>query len=205
MRKHAPAMTGLSARPRPAPTALRPLKPKHQQWSERAKRATEQIAQLTKRAEETRGAIAELAHMPQVLADKRHKLMNTLPEAESRAQSRCRCAGRRPRMRCAPPTSSCARPRSLPPRHAKTMPALGARLEASRQRHQECEHRIAETLQCAPSEIVANAGLERTRLQPAERDRAQALSLARGPRAAGRCQSARRGRSRSGCRHSLQR
>ena len=83
MPKRAPSMTGWSARPRPAPTASRPSKPKSRNGRQRAARADEQIEQLTDRAEETRAAIVELSSLPQLLADRRLKLMNTLGEAEA--------------------------------------------------------------------------------------------------------------------------
>ena len=138
-----------------------------QQWGERARRATEQIAHLTKRAEETRGAIAELAHMPQVLADKRHRLMDALQQAEiERGAAADALADGENAVRAADALLREAQELAATSRedHAR----LGARLEASKQRHQECEQRIAETLQCAPSEIIATAGLDAGKMEAPE-------------------------------------
>jgi chromosome segregation protein len=138
-----------------------------QQWGERARRATEQIAHLTKRTEETRGAIAELAHMPQVLADKRHRLMDTLQQAETeRGAAADALAEGENAVRAADALLREAQELAATSRedHAR----LGARLEASKQRHQECEQRIAETLQCAPTEIIATAGLDAGKMEAPE-------------------------------------
>ncbi|MGB9143406.1 MAG: chromosome segregation protein SMC [Aestuariivirga sp.] len=137
------------------------------QWGERARRATEQIAQLTTRSEETRGAIAELAGMPQILADKRHKLMNLLQEAETdRKAAADALAEGENAVRAADQLLREAQELASTSRedHAR----FEARLEASRQRHEQCEHRIAETLQCAPSEIVATAGLDVDKIEDTE-------------------------------------
>jgi chromosome segregation protein len=137
------------------------------QWSERAKRASEQIEHLTARAQETREAIAELAGMPQMLADKRHKLMNLLQEAETERKAAADAlAEGENTVRSADQILREAQELASTSRedHAR----LGARLEASKQRHEESERRIAETLQCAPAEIVANAGLDVDKIEDTE-------------------------------------
>ena len=146
------------------------------QWGERAKRATEQIEHLTNRAEETRAAIAELAGQPQILADKRRKLMNMLQEAETErkvaadalaeGENAVRAADQI--LREAQELASASRED-----HAR----FEARLEASKQRHEESERRIAETLQCAPSEIVANAGLDVDKIEDTDHIERKLLSL----------------------------
>ena len=146
------------------------------QWSERAKRAALHIAQLTQRAEESRGAIAELSGMPQMLADRRHKLMNTLQVAESErnaaadalAEGENAVRAADALLREAQELASTSREN-----HARA----GAHLEASRQRYQECQLRITEALQCAPTEIVANAGLEPEKIEPAEQIERKLTSL----------------------------
>ena len=50
-------------------------------------------------------------------------------------------------------------------------------LEASKERHEQCERRIAETLQCAPSEIIANAGLDADKIEDNEHIERRLLSL----------------------------
>jgi chromosome segregation protein len=146
------------------------------QWSDRAKRATEQIAHLTTRTEETREAIAELSGMPQILADKRHKLLNTLQDAETERKAAADALAEGENavraadaiLREAQELSSTSREE-----HAR----LGARLEASRQRHEHCEQRISETLQCAPADIVAQAGLELDKIEPGDQIERKLLSL----------------------------
>ncbi len=138
---------------------LRTIESEKNQWASRAARAHEQIEQLSARAEETREALLELSALPQALADKRLKLMNTLAEAESErkaasdalqtAENAVRAADQD--LRAVQENLSKAREE-----HAR----LEARLEASTQRQQSCEHRIAETLQCQPDEIVAQAQLD---------------------------------------------
>ncbi len=146
------------------------------QWSDRAKRATEQIAHLTARTEETREAIAELSGMPQILADKRHKLLNTLQEAETERKAAADALAEGENavraadaiLREAQELSSMSREE-----HAR----LGARLEASKQRHEHCEQRISETLQCAPADIIAQAGLELDKIEPGDQIERKLLGL----------------------------
>ncbi len=150
---------GLEREARARTERLAAIAAEHSQWGERAKRASEQIAQLTTRSEETRAALAELAGMPQILADRRQKLMNLLQEAESERKAAADAlADGENAVRAADQLLREAQELAATTReeHAR----LGARLEASRQRHELCERRIAETLQCAPAEIVATAGLD---------------------------------------------
>ena len=137
------------------------------QWTSRAARANEQIEQLTDRAEETRAAIIELSSLPQMLADKRLKLMNTLAEAESErkaasdalqtAENEVRAADQD--LRAVQELLSNSREE-----HAR----LGARLEASTQRQEACERRIAETLQCQPVDVITAAGLDPEKIPAAD-------------------------------------
>ena len=69
-------MMASNVRRRHGPNAALQLKLERSQWDERAKRATEQIAQLTARTQETREAIARPAGQPQILADKRRTLID---------------------------------------------------------------------------------------------------------------------------------
>ena len=134
------------------------------QWGERAKRAAAQIEHLTKRVDEGRASIAELMGMPQILADKRHRLMNTLQQAEiERKQAADALAIGENEVRAADQILREAQELATTSRedHAR----LGARLEASKERHHHCEQRIAETLQCAPTEIIANAGLDLEKIE----------------------------------------
>jgi chromosome segregation protein len=146
------------------------------QWNERAKRASEQIEHLTTRAQETRDAIAGLAGMPQILADKRRTLMNLLQEAETERKAAADAlAEGENAVRAADQILREAQELASTSRedHAR----FEARLEASKQHHEDSERRIAETLQCAPSEIVANAGLDLDKIEDTEHIERRLLSL----------------------------
>ena len=145
---------------------IRSIESEMAQWTARAARANEQIDQFTTRAEETRAALVELSSLPQLLADRRLKLMNTLSEAEAErktasdalqtAENDVRQADHD--LRAVQEVLSNAREE-----HAR----LGARLEASTQRLEECERRISEALQCKPEDVIATAGLEGTEMPEA--------------------------------------
>ncbi|WP_119389918.1 chromosome segregation protein SMC [Taklimakanibacter lacteus] len=146
---------------------LKTIAAEQAQWQERARRAATQIEALTKRADETRAAIAEMSDLPQLFADKRLKLLNTLQQAEgerkaaadalAEAENNVRAADQA--LRAAQDQASNSREE-----HAR----LEARLESSRERHAEVERRIAETLNCAPQEIAQTAGLEDDKMPPLE-------------------------------------
>jgi chromosome segregation protein len=144
---------------------LKAIRAEQTQWQERAKRAATQIETLTTRADETRVAIAEMADLPQIFADKRLKLMNTLQEAESERKAAADAlAEAENAVRTADQVLRVAQDRASTSRedHARHE----ARLESSRERHAEAEHRIAEALNCAPTEIVQTAGLEEGKMPP---------------------------------------
>ncbi len=134
-----------------------------QQWINRAAKARDQMEALTARAAEAEATLRELNSMPQQLADKRLKLMNMLSEAErdrklaadalQEADNNVRTADTA--LRQAQELAGNARED-----HAR----LGARLEASQQRQEHCQTRITETLNCAPDEILAQAGVDAEKL-----------------------------------------
>ena len=137
------------------------------QWGERAKRAAAQIEHLTSRVEETRASITELAGMPQILADKRHRLMNTLQQAEiERKLAADALAVGENAVRAADQILREAQELATTWRedHAR----LGARLDASQQRLERCEQRISESSQCAPAEIIAQAGIDPGKIEASD-------------------------------------
>jgi chromosome segregation protein len=158
---------GLEREARARTERIKSIEAERNQWTTRAKRAAEQIEALSSRAEETRAAILDLAALPQQLADKRLKLMNTLAEAEAgrkaaadalaTAENAVRAADQD--LRAAQEELSNSREE-----HAR----LGARLEASRQRQEACERRIGEMLQWAPTDVLATAGLDPERIASAD-------------------------------------
>jgi len=167
---------GLEREARARAERLKAIAAEQAQWTARAQRAGEQIESLSRRAEETRTTIVELAALPQQLADRRLKLMNTLAEAEqerkvasdalAEADNAVRAADQE--LRAAQEQASASREE-----HAR----LGARLEASQQRLEACERRVAETLNCAPAEVPTHAGLDPERIAPAEEIEKKLLGL----------------------------
>ncbi len=167
---------GLEREARARAERLKAIASENTQWTDRATRAEAQISQLSARAEETRATILELSSIPQLLADKRLKLMNTLAEAEQARKAAADALQQGENdVRAADQALRTAQEQLSTSRedHAR----LGARLEASRQRHESCERRIGETLQCKPEEVVATAGLEAEKLPPAEEIEKKLLGL----------------------------
>ena len=158
---------GLEREARARAERLKTIEADSLQWNERATRADAQISQLSARAEETRVSLFDLASVPQQLADKRSKLMNILADAEQarkaaadalqRAENDVRGADQN--LRGAQEMLATSRED-----HARN----DARLEASKQRHEACERRIGEVLQCKPDEVMAAAGIEAGKIPPAE-------------------------------------
>jgi chromosome segregation protein len=152
------AHDGLEREAKARADRIRSIAGETEQWTARAARANEQIELLMGRAEETRAAIVELSALPQQLADRRLKLMNTLAEAEAEkkaasdalqtAENEVRQADQD--LRAVQELLAAARED-----HAR----LGARLEASTSRLEACEARIAETLNCKPDEVIATQGI----------------------------------------------
>jgi chromosome segregation protein len=147
-----------------------------QQWIGRAAKARSQMETLTARANGAEASLQELNAMPQQLADKRLKLLNMVSEAErdrelaadalQDAENKVRAADSG--LREAQETAAKARED-----HAR----LGARLEASQQRQDHCQLRITETLNCAPEEILAQAGVEAEKLPGGEEIEKKLLGL----------------------------
>jgi chromosome segregation protein len=158
---------GLEREARIRADRLKAIAVEQEQWHSRAAKAKEQTAHLAKRMEETEASITEMSQMPQQLADRRLKLMNTLSEAESsrkmaadalaEAENAVRAADQA--LRAAQELASTSRED-----HAR----LGARLESSSSRHEQCTTRISETLQCLPEEILAQADVDAEKLPPAD-------------------------------------
>jgi len=144
---------------------LRAIEAERQQWSERESRATQQITALSKRVEETRSALEELAQLPERFAEKRARLLTLLQQAEGDRRSAAdNLQAAENAVRAADAALRAAQDHQASARedHARAE----ARLESARQRHEHCERRIAETLQCEPSAIVANVGLEEKDIPP---------------------------------------
>jgi chromosome segregation protein len=146
------------------------------QWTTRAEKAREQIEQLTQRLSETEIQIGELTALPQQIADKSFKLMNLLSEAErdKKAASDAMQEGENA-VRAADQALRDAQEQAATSReeHARA----GTRVESSKQRHEHCSARIAETLHCAPDEVLAQAGVEADNLPAGDEIERKLLSL----------------------------
>jgi chromosome segregation protein len=158
---------GLEREARVRAERLKAIASEQEQWKNRASKAKEQTAALTKRVEETETSISDMSSMPQQLADRRLKLMNTLSEAESerklaadalaQAENNVRSADQA--LRVAQELAATSRED-----HAR----LGARLEGSTSRHEYCTTRISETMNCAPEEILAQVEVDAEKLPAAD-------------------------------------
>jgi chromosome segregation protein len=146
------------------------------QWSARAEKAREQISALTTRIADIETSITEMTALPQQIADKRFKLMNLLSDAErdrklaadalQESENGVRSADQA--LREAQEQASQSREE-----HAR----LGARLEGSKQRHDHCTQRIAETLQCEPAEVLTRAEVDPDKLPAADEIERKLLSM----------------------------
>jgi chromosome segregation protein len=146
---------------------LRAIAGETEQWRGRAAKAREQVDALTLRLHETEAGLAEMAAMPQALADRRFKLMNLLQESESDRKSAADALQEAENaVREADKALRDVQEQAATSRedHAR----LGARLEASKHRQDLCQQRIAETLLCPPEQVLATAGVDANALPPAE-------------------------------------
>jgi chromosome segregation protein len=146
------------------------------QWMARAAKAREQMEALTTRASEAAATLTELVALPQQLADKRFKLMNMLVTAEQeRKASADALQSAENNVKAADHALREAQERAGSARedHAR----LGARLEASQQRQDHCQTRITETLNCAPEDILVQAGVDAAALPVAEEIEKKLLGL----------------------------
>jgi chromosome segregation protein len=148
-------------------TRIAAITSEREQWGQRAAKSSEQIAQLSARAEETQSAADALAGMPQALSEKRQNLLGLLQTAEAdkrgasdalaQAENAVRTADQH--LREAQEAASAARES-----HARGE----ARLEASRARHSSCEQKISESLNCEPADILTATGLNEDELQASD-------------------------------------
>ncbi len=167
---------GLEREARARAERLAAIDSERSQWSERARRATAQIEQLTARAAETQAAIAELVQLPEIFAGKRRKLLDALAEAEDLRKSAADAlATAENEVRAADQELRAAQEQLATTRedHAR----LEAHLESSRQRHEQCRHRISEILQCAPEEILATAGVDPAKIPAQDEIERKLISL----------------------------
>ena len=129
------------------------------QWLNRAAKSKEQIASLTERTVEIEASIGEMNTLPQQLADKRFKLMNMLSEAERDRKSAVDALQIAENdVRTADQALRDAQEQAATSRESHAR--MGAHLESSKQRHEHCTQRISETLNCAPEDVLQNAGVD---------------------------------------------
>jgi chromosome segregation protein len=129
------------------------------QWSERLSRSEGQIAELEDRAATARTKRDELVRIPQQLEDKRKKLLSALQEAETLrnlaadalAQGETLLRQVETKQRSAQEQLATCREE-----HGRSR----ALVEAAHARHEDYERRIAETLNCGPTEVADTAGFD---------------------------------------------
>lgn len=146
---------------------LNAIEAERQQWLTRSTRAAAQVAQLNQRLDETEALIGQMQSMPQQLADRRMKLLNTLADAEGERKSAAdKLATAENAVRAADQGLRVAQEQATSSR--ETHARLGAVLEASTARHQHTVARINETMQCEPHQVLGRAELEEDRLPAAD-------------------------------------
>jgi chromosome segregation protein len=167
---------GLEREARMRGERLKAITTESEQWRNRAAKAREQIASLTSRTAEIEASIDEMNALPQQLADKRFKLMNLLSEAErDRKSSADSLQSAENNVRIADQALRDAQEQAATSR--ETHARLGAHLESSKQRHEHCSQRISETLQCAPEEVLQQAGVDADRLPGSDEIERKLVSL----------------------------
>jgi chromosome segregation protein len=129
------------------------------QWTDRAKRASNQVEELEKRAEGLRTDLASLADLPAQFEAKRTKLMNAASQAEDErkvaadalAEAENNMRARDNDLREASEALGNTREE-----HAR----VGARSEAAEARVAEATQRITEALECKPEEVTQRASID---------------------------------------------
>ena len=167
---------GLEREARQRAERLKAISTEQQDWQARAAKAKTQVEQLNARLDEAEAAIAEMQQMPQALADRRLKLLNTLAEAEGERKAAAdKLAEAENAVREADQALRAAQELAATARedHAR----LGARLESSTARQHHAVSRISETMQCQPEEILSQAGLQQAELPAADEIEKRLFSL----------------------------
>ena len=147
-----------------------------EQWIARAAKARKQVELLTSRTAEADASLLELSQMPQQLVDRRFKLMNLLSESE-RDRKTAADALQVAENNVREADKILRETQELAARAREDHARLGARLEASSQRQDHCQNRIAETLNCAPDEILEQAGVDADKLPTSEEIEKKLTSL----------------------------
>ena len=158
---------GLEREARIRAERLKAIASEQEQWNSRANKAKEQTGLLVKRMEETENSITEMSQMPQQIADRRFKLMNSLSEAElGRKAAADALAAAENAVRASDQALRVAQELAATSRedHAR----LGAHLEASTSRHEHCTTRISETMNCLPEDVLRQADVDAEKLPAAE-------------------------------------
>ncbi len=158
---------GLEREARVRAERLKAIASEQEQWNSRSAKAKEQTGLLVKRLEETDASISEMSQMPQQIADRRFKLMNTLSEAEQERKAAADAlAAAENAVRTSDQALRAAQELAATSRedHAR----LGAHLEASTSRHEHCTLRISETMNCPPEDVLKQADVDAEKLPAAD-------------------------------------
>ncbi len=167
---------GLEREARIRAERLKAIADEQQQWNARAAKAKEQTSHLAQRVEETGASIAEMSQMPQQIADRRFKLMNTLSQAEQDRKSAADAlVAAENAVRSADQSLRAAQELAGTSRedHAR----FGARLEATSSQVLHCTLRISEALHCKPHDILARVEVDEAHLPAADEIERKLVSL----------------------------
>ena len=167
---------GLEREARIRAERLKAIALEQEQWNSRSAKAKEQTGLLVKRMEECDTSIAEMSQMPQHIADRRFKLMNTLSEAEQERKAAADAlAAAENAVRSSDQALRVAQELAATSRedHAR----LGAHLEASTSRHEHCTQRISETMNCLPEDVLKQADVDAEKLPAADEIEKKLLNL----------------------------
>lgn len=128
------------------------------QWIARAEDADQRRAALAAGQEETALALATFAALPREIAEKRQSLFGALTQAEEEHRAAIDALSQaETALKTAAQVLRAAEAASGEAREAKAR--IEARLDAARTRRQDEARRIRETLECAPEQCLALAGI----------------------------------------------
>ncbi len=138
---------------------LQRIEQEKQSWVKRVARAKEQIDILTAREAKTQTELESQSDVPKAFEEKRRKLMSALRDAQAdKEKVSDQLAVAENGLREAEKLLRLAETELAKAREEQAR--LEARNDSARERKAECAHRISESLQCAPGDVIEKAGLE---------------------------------------------
>ncbi len=153
------ALDGLDREARLRNERLRAIQAERDRWLQRSSSAKAQMATLEERLGAIRSELADLASLPQKVAERRNKLLNEIGHAEAaRKAAADQLAAATETLREADRALREAQANLASAREAKAR--IEARLEAARERRGDHARLIRETFECHPGEVLAAGGVD---------------------------------------------